>query len=333
MTNGTLGISTTPFEFDLCAVSLGISTFFYWPEYLSMCVYSERSLLNINEVTASEIVDSGCQIGWKKASRIVEFRVKQGKIFNLKELKSAEIVGEKNLLQLLKNFFVGEGKIMIMKYEKRNINTATASDLVEYAHGIGEKLAPQIVDFIKNSTNGFISSIDELRAIPYIGDKRIKSLQKDYYCGEISSCAVKVEPKSEPSALSSSAIADPCQESPPMVTAVPVSPPSTPSRTRTSSLPSTPHATEIQRERIVVLSTLYTSPVRGISTPAPSGKVNINRASVEEMAAKLRGIGNALATRIVNYRLQHAFVKIEDVMKVPYIKEGVFSKIKDDICV
>ena len=46
----------------------------------------------------------------------------------------------------------------------------------------------------------------------------------------------------------------------------------------------------------------------------------------------LPGIGQAKAEGILAYRKTHgAFGKIEDVMEIEGIKEGVFSKIKDRI--
>lgn len=64
-----------------------------------------------------------------------------------------------------------------------------------------------------------------------------------------------------------------------------------------------------------------------------SGKVNINKASKEELMT-LSGIGESKANLIINYREENgAFSKIEDLMKIEGIKEGVFNKIKDDISV
>ena len=63
------------------------------------------------------------------------------------------------------------------------------------------------------------------------------------------------------------------------------------------------------------------------------GKLNINYATVEELC-KLNGIGEKRAADIVEYRETNGgFKKIEDIMKVKGIKQGVFSKIKDYIYV
>lgn len=63
------------------------------------------------------------------------------------------------------------------------------------------------------------------------------------------------------------------------------------------------------------------------------GKVNINTATKEELMT-LNGIGEAKAVQIVSYRESNgAFKKIEEIMNISGIKDGVFSKIKDYITV
>ncbi len=62
---------------------------------------------------------------------------------------------------------------------------------------------------------------------------------------------------------------------------------------------------------------------------APGEKVNINTASQQQLEA-LPGIGPAKAKAIMDGR---PYGKIEDIMKVKGIKQGVFNKIKDLITV
>ena len=63
------------------------------------------------------------------------------------------------------------------------------------------------------------------------------------------------------------------------------------------------------------------------------GKVNINTASREELMT-LNGIGESKASQIISYRETNgAFEKIDDIMNITGIKEGVFSKIKENIIV
>ena len=62
-------------------------------------------------------------------------------------------------------------------------------------------------------------------------------------------------------------------------------------------------------------------------------RVDLNTATVEELVT-LKGIGESRAKAIVEYRMQQGpFTCIEDLMQVTGIKEGVFSKIKDQIVV
>ena len=64
-----------------------------------------------------------------------------------------------------------------------------------------------------------------------------------------------------------------------------------------------------------------------------SGKVDLNKADAEQLT-KVSGIGPAKAKAILEYRDQSGpFSCIEDIMKVPGIKEGTFEKIRDEICV
>lgn len=61
------------------------------------------------------------------------------------------------------------------------------------------------------------------------------------------------------------------------------------------------------------------------------GKININTASKEELKS-LPGVGESKADSIISYReSQGGFQNIEDIMKIPGIKEGLFEQIKDFI--
>ena len=64
-----------------------------------------------------------------------------------------------------------------------------------------------------------------------------------------------------------------------------------------------------------------------------SGKVNINLAD-EAALMTLPGIGEAKAALIIKYRNENGrFESVEDIMKIKGIKEGMFNKIKDMICI
>ncbi len=64
-----------------------------------------------------------------------------------------------------------------------------------------------------------------------------------------------------------------------------------------------------------------------------TAKVNLNAATKEQLMT-LTGIGEAKAIAIIAYREEKGkFQKPEDLMNIPGIKEGVFDKIKSQICV
>lgn len=61
--------------------------------------------------------------------------------------------------------------------------------------------------------------------------------------------------------------------------------------------------------------------------------INLNTASKEELCT-LSGIGESRADAVIEYREKNGgFSKIEDIMNVEGIKEGMFSRLKDKICV
>lgn len=67
--------------------------------------------------------------------------------------------------------------------------------------------------------------------------------------------------------------------------------------------------------------------------PALSSKVNINTADVQALCT-LSGIGQSTAEKILRYREENGpFTAIEEIMKVPGIKESKFAAIKEEICV
>lgn len=64
-----------------------------------------------------------------------------------------------------------------------------------------------------------------------------------------------------------------------------------------------------------------------------NGKININTASSAALQ-RLNGIGEVRAAAIISYRETNgAFASIDEIMQVNGIGEGIFSQIKDDICV
>ena len=83
----------------------------------------------------------------------------------------------------------------------------------------------------------------------------------------------------------------------------------------------------VPAEGEIVLSAQYTE------DKTSNGLVNINTATAEQLQT-LPGIGQAKANAIVAYRENNGnFSSIEDLRKVPGIKEGVFGQIQSLICV
>ena len=70
--------------------------------------------------------------------------------------------------------------------------------------------------------------------------------------------------------------------------------------------------------------------VQGTSAADPSGLVNINIASKDELMT-LNGIGEVMAERIIEYRTGNRFKNKEDIMSVKGIGSGIYEKIKDSI--
>jgi len=58
--------------------------------------------------------------------------------------------------------------------------------------------------------------------------------------------------------------------------------------------------------------------------------VNINTASAEELES-LKGIGPSTAQKILEYRKEHKFQSVEDLMNVKGIGEKLFLKLKDEL--
>ena len=60
-------------------------------------------------------------------------------------------------------------------------------------------------------------------------------------------------------------------------------------------------------------------------------RININTAGVEELMT-LKGVGESRAQAIIAWRTEQGpFEKPEDIMQISGIKEGVYSRIKDQI--
>jgi len=71
----------------------------------------------------------------------------------------------------------------------------------------------------------------------------------------------------------------------------------------------------------------------GYENGASRRKIDINMASLEELES-LKGIGKAMAGRIIEYRGSHGFFSsAEDIKNVKGVGQVLFDKIKDQITV
>lgn len=91
------------------------------------------------------------------------------------------------------------------------------------------------------------------------------------------------------------------------------------------------------RGLLVLASLLLAAAAFGLDTtgapPAPAGKVNINQASVEQIAYLPR-IGAKVAARVLDYRKTHGqFARPEDLMEVKGIGEKLFLTLKPYVAV
>ena len=59
-------------------------------------------------------------------------------------------------------------------------------------------------------------------------------------------------------------------------------------------------------------------------------KIDLNTANMGQLHS-LKGIGDKKALAILEYRKEHKFTKIEDIMKVKGIGKKMFEKIKSEI--
>ena len=63
------------------------------------------------------------------------------------------------------------------------------------------------------------------------------------------------------------------------------------------------------------------------------GKINLNRADKETLMT-IPGIGEAKAEAIIAYREEHgSFQSVESLMEIPGIKEGIYNRISQYVCV
>ena len=79
--------------------------------------------------------------------------------------------------------------------------------------------------------------------------------------------------------------------------------------------------------RIITFFLLFSLLGIGLGSALCADQININTAT-EQQLATLPGIGPALATRVMTFRKDHPFTKVDDLMQVKGIGQKVFDKIK-----
>jgi DNA uptake protein ComE-like DNA-binding protein len=263
-----------------------------------------RLLLDINTVSEREIEVICCQMGPSISSAIIEQRKKFRRIRSLEQLRTPGLIAEKRMRQLYKYFYVAKkGQVGVFVYEKRNINTEMAADMIYHTHGI-DTLTESIRSFIIQK-NG-IQSINELKAIPYIGSKRIKSLQEEYYCGEYA------------------------PTNPDVVVL------------RNEDDANETHINETDNEDDSDLDDQETDVDSGSDSDSDDGsddggddlinKIDLNNASKTDLMTLPR-IGKALADNILQFRKNQRFQTVRDILRVKRIGEGILNTVKDLICV
>ena len=79
---------------------------------------------------------------------------------------------------------------------------------------------------------------------------------------------------------------------------------------------------------LAMATLLVAGPAMAAGKPAPTAKVNLNTASVEQLTT-LPGVGPKLAARIVEYRQKSgAFRSTQELMNVKGVGEKNFAKIE-----
>ena len=77
----------------------------------------------------------------------------------------------------------------------------------------------------------------------------------------------------------------------------------------------------------------YAAPIKDVKIENPAKVVNFNTATTEELQT-IRGIGPAIAGRILEYRKEHGrFDKIEDMAKVHGIGESKLQRMKTQVSI
>ena len=84
---------------------------------------------------------------------------------------------------------------------------------------------------------------------------------------------------------------------------------------------------------VVSFSVLHAAPSKDVQVETKAKVVNINQAASEELQT-LKGVGPAIAERIIKYRQEHGrFEHVEDLRNVQGVGEGKLQKMKEQISI
>lgn len=107
----------------------------------------------------------------------VPLGTKLGEIIDNSILKTTADTSKLSMLKVLKNNEI----IVVPKKDDRKLISINSADILQLQNipGIGEKTAQKIIDY--RSSNGCFYSIEELKEVNGIGDKKFESI-KEYIC-------------------------------------------------------------------------------------------------------------------------------------------------------
>lgn len=87
----------------------------------------------------------------------------------------------------------------------------------------------------------------------------------------------------------------------------------------------------VSDQQMIRIPVIGEEPSEAAEAAVSDGKINLNTATREELMT-LPGIGESKAASILSYREEHgSFSDITDLMNIPGIKDGVFSKLKEKV--
>jgi competence protein ComEA len=191
-----------------------------------------------------------------------------------------------------------------------DINSANES-VLQTLPGVGPAVAKKII------AERPFSSVDDLAKVKGIGPVKLAALRNLVTVGGAGAASRAAASVTPPVATKASApVPMPARPTMPALPAMPAPP----------SMPAPSVVPTVASAKAALPGAVTHSPGK---KALPLGRININTASESDLET-LPGIGPVKAKAIVAGR---PYAKVEDVMKVPGIKEGIFGKIKDVITV